>query len=273
MPLTTAQQGLLDTWLPGHTVLDDHSWGLVSTTVLRVRHRGRDLTVKASSPDDHHLAREVAAHRELTAPLLPDRAPTLVRADLEARLLVATWLPGHLVQGTAAEQDPESYRQAGLLLSRLHGQSSRRDDDWLEQQQARTRRWLARPHRIPRARVGRVERRLTRWPVGPVTLTPTHGDYHPRNWVVDHGTVSVIDFGRAQWRPAATDLARMEPRQWREDPRLEAAFLDGYGADPRPAWWRDLLLAEAVGTAVWAYQVGDEAFEQEGLRQLAELTA
>lgn len=273
MPLTTTQQALLDTWLPGHTVLGDHSWGLVSTTVLQVRHLGRDLTVKASSPDDHHLGREVVAHRELTAPLLPDRAPTLVRADLDAHLLVATWLPGRLVQGTPAEHDPASYHQAGELLGRLHGQSSRTDEDWLEQQRVRTARWLARPHRIPRAHVDRVERRLASWPVGPVTLTPTHGDFHPRNWVVEDGTVSVIDFGRAQWRPPATDLARMEPRQWRADPRLEAAFLEGYGADPRPGWWPDLLLAEAVGTAVWAHQVGDEAFEQEGLQQLAELTA
>ncbi|MGW6199374.1 phosphotransferase family protein [Kribbella sp. NPDC055110] len=31
----------------------------------------------------------------------------------------------------------------------------------------------------------------------PATLVPTHGDWQPRNWLVDNGTVRVIDFGRA----------------------------------------------------------------------------
>lgn len=31
-----------------------------------------------------------------------------------------------------------------------------------------------------------------------------------------------------------------------------------------------MLLREAVSTAAWAYQVGDEAFEKQGHRMLAE---
>ena len=58
----------------------------------------------------------------------------------------------------------------------------------------------------------------------------------------------------------------------REAPTLEAAFLDGYGGDPRePDAWRRLRVAEAVGTAVWAYGVGDEAFEQQGHRMIADV--
>jgi hypothetical protein len=58
-------------------------------------------------------------------------------------------------------------------------------------------------------------------------------------------------------------------RQFARNPALETAFLDGYGSDPRtPDLWRILLLREAIGTAVWAYQVGDERFEQEGHRMI-----
>jgi Ser/Thr protein kinase RdoA (MazF antagonist) len=59
---------------------------------------------------------------------------------------------------------------------------------------------------------------------------PTHGDWHPRNWIVDDaGVVRAIDLGRADLRPAATDLLRLSSRELRGDPTLEAAFLDGYG--------------------------------------------
>jgi hypothetical protein len=49
------------------------------------------------------------------------------------------------------------------------------------------------------------------------------------------------------------------------------AFLDGYGPDPRDAgaWHRDRVRA-AIGTAVWAHRVGDEPFEAQGHRMIAE---
>jgi len=46
--------------------------------------------------------------------------------------------------------------------------------------------------------------------------------------------------------------------------------VDGYGNDPRePAAWRSTLLREAIGTAVWAYLVGDRAFDEQGHRMIA----
>lgn len=279
--LSPDQLDRLHAWLPGAELLGEHSWGLVDTVVLRVReqdrqghqgHQGRELTVKAFGPGNHHLDRELNAHRHFLAPLRADeRAPTLVHADTDARLLVTTWLPGELVQGHPAEADPDTYRQAGALLARLHHQPAlqRRSTTWLAGQRDRALRWLAQPHRIPQHQVAAV--RAWDWPTGTVTLAPTHGDYQPRNWVVDDGRVAVIDLGRADLRPPATDLARMQARQWRGRPDLEQAFLDGYGADPRPPWWVSTLLAEAVGAAAWAHQVGDEAFEAEGLRSLTEL--
>ena len=97
----------------------------------------------------------------------------------------------------------------------------------------------------------------------------------PSNWLVDEeGTIRVIDLGRADWRPRVTDLARLARQEWECRPDLEAAFLDGYGGDPRdPARWRATLLREAVGTAVWAYMVGDRAFEEQGHRMIAQCLA
>lgn len=107
---------------------------------------------------------------------------------------------------------------------------------------------------------------------GQVDLVPTHGDLSPRNWVVHDGVISFIDLGRADLRPRATDLFRLQDRSWRGRPDLEPAFFTGYGADPRDVWWwPSLVLAEHIGTAVWAHQVGDEAFEAKGLRGLREV--
>lgn len=270
MPLSVRQRDLVAAWLPGAQTLADHSWGLIDTTVIRVRHRGRDLTIKAGGPGNHHIAREITAHEEFTAPLLPGRAPALLHRDRDASVLVTTWLPGDLVQGREAEWDPQTYHQAGDLLARWHTQARRRDSGWLASQRDRAARWLEGPHRIPSEQVVRARERLSSVHVEPVLVVPTHGDLSPRNWVVDQGRISFIDFGRAAWRPAATDLARLSTGHWRGRPDLEAAFLEGYGPDPREHWWPDTLLAEAIGVAAWAHQVGDQPFEAHGLRMVAE---
>ncbi len=84
----------------------------------------------------------------------------------------------------------------------------------------------------------------------------------------------MIDLGRADLRPAATDLARLAGRQFRDSPALEAAFLEGYGRDPRdPEPWLRTRVREAVGTAVWAHLVGDEPFEQHGHAMIAAVLA
>ena len=115
---------------------------------------------------------------------------------------------------------------------------------------------------------------VSAWPTPPSPLVPTHGDWQPRNWLVHEDAVRVIDFGRADLRPAHTDLGRLAAQQFRSDRSLERAFLDGYGADPRePAAWLRLRIRDAVGTAAWAYKVGDEAFERQGHRMIAEVFA
>ncbi|MBT0995141.1 aminoglycoside phosphotransferase family protein [Cellulomonas sp. DKR-3] len=265
----------MDEWAPGLVVVKDHSWGLVGTTVLEVEHDGRRLLVKAGDGADHHLAREIDAHERWLDPwVATGGAPALLRADRAAKLLVRQWLPGRLVLGSPAADDERTYRQAGTLLAALHAQASVVDDEHEARENARTLRWLGARHRIADATVDHVRALVATWPDAPATLVPTHGDWQPRNWLVDSGVVRVIDFGRAAWRPAMTDLARLAGQEFARDPRLEAAFLEGYGRDPRePAAWHRVRLREAVATAAWAHQVGDEAFEAQGLRLLDQALA
>lgn len=120
----------------------------------------------------------------------------------------------------------------------------------------------------------RVRAEVSSWPGGGARVVPTHGDWQPRNWLIDEGVVRVIDFGRADLRPPTEDFVRLARQDFARDPDLEAAFIDGYGSDPRePDAWRRALVGEAVGTAVWAHGVGDEEFEQFGHQLLTGLFA
>ena len=135
---------------------------------------------------------------------------------------------------------------------------------------AKSCRWLESPHRIPAEHVREIEAVLGEYEPRPVVAVPTHGDWHPRNWLVETplGRVRVIDFGRFQWRPAQTDLVRCWSQEWRDRPDLEAAHMAGYGTDPRDVTWRIECLRQAIGTAAWARQMGDEPFEHQGLEMI-----
>lgn len=270
--LSDEQTSVLHQWAPDLQVLADWSWGLTDTVVLHARTGALEVVVKAAGPGNHHIGREVAAHRRWVAALAGlGRAPRLLWCDESANLLVTEHLDGELVLGTEAEGDPSTYAQAGELLGVLHAQASRVDDDHERQQNARTLRWLDGPHRIDPATEAELRARVAGFPCPPTVLVPTHGDWQPRNWLRYGDEVRVIDFGRADWRPAHTDFARLAAQQFRGRPDLEEAFVDGYGQDPRePGAWHRSLLREAVGTACWAHQVGDVAFEAQGHEMVAD---
>ncbi len=258
-------------WLPEAELVADLSWALMGTTVLHLRTPDGDRIVKAGSAKNHHIGRERNAHLQFTDPWVAQgRAARMLRSDIETNMLLLDYLPGELVQGHPAEGDPDTYRQAGRMLAELHGQTSRRDDEYEACMTQKALALLDSPHRIAPETVAPLRELLLAADPEPVTLVPTHGDWHPRNWLIDHGIVRAIDFGRFDWRPALTDLARLAVRQFAVNPALEITFFDGYGADPRtPELWRILLIREAIGTAIWAYQIGDERFEQEGHRMIA----
>jgi Phosphotransferase enzyme family len=270
--LSAQQRALVDEWLPGASVERNHSWGLVETTVLEMVYAGRRLIVKAGGDNDHHIERELHAHLHWLGPWSGrGRAPMLEHGNAQAKLLVTTYLPGELVLGSEHADAAATYRQAGELLAVFHDQTTVTDDDYERRENEKSLEWLRGPHRIASATVERLRAGIAAWPTPNATLVPTHGDWQPRNWLVHHGVVSVIDFGRAAMRPALTDFARLAAQDFRRDPNLETAFLDGYGSDPREmdAWDRNRV-REAIATAAWAYRVGDEAYEAQGHRMITE---
>jgi hypothetical protein len=273
LQLTPDQLRLLEAWYPHCELIADHSWGLVGTRVLEIRDGDDHVIVKAVDDADYHLPREIRAHREWLAPWTSiGRAPELLHANEGAGIIATRYLPGQLVQGSAAEDLADTYRQAGELLAMLHGQCATEDHQFARAERDETLRTLEKPHRLDQATTRTVRKLVEEWPVSPVVLVPTHGDWHPRNWLVHEGVVLAIDFGRAALRPAASDFGRLSSRQFRRNPHFEEAFLEGYGTDPRtPDAWTRELLREAIGVVTWAYAVGDEEFELEGRRNIAEL--
>lgn len=276
--------------MPRAELVRDLSWNLVDTVVLHVREADiggadggdasgdvviRDAIGKAAGPANHHIGRELDAHRGFTDVWISTgHAARLRAADRDAHILLLDYLPGELAEGGAANLDLRVHRQAGELLRRFHAQASRPGDGGNTAAVARARKWLDGLHRIAPAEVQRLRALLSRRLASEPPLVPTHGDWQPRNWLVEGDELRVIDLGRFAFRPAATDFTRLSAQQWREAPACEAAFFDGYGADPRePSHWLLTRACEAIGTAAWAYQVGDEPFERQGHRMIADVLA
>ena len=272
--LTDAQRRQVDLWLGDWTLLGDHTWPLQDTTVLHVRSEGREYIVKATERS-HHLARELVAHREHLAGVA-DVVPRLVHASDELQVLVATYLPGRLVAGDAAEFEHDTYRQAGRILARFLepiGTSADYVPALVDKSLAQVvdAAALADPAHLTAARA-----ELERMPRLPVPLHFTHGDYQPRNWLVHEGIIRLIDFGRAAPRHWTSELVRMQHQQFLVDPALEVAFFEGLGrelTDEDRAVLRLENLSQTLGTIVWAHGIGDTDYEQEGRVMLARLLA
>lgn len=256
-------------------VVKDLSWQLVDTKVLHVRAGGRDFVVKGAPSTNHHIGREITAHETYTDPLVRlARTGQLIAADRGANILISAYQPGELVEGTPHEFSPDVHAQAGFALRAFHDQHSRLDTEYESHATDKTNAWLDREHRIAPDIESQARRILSAYRPASIVVVPTHGDYQPRNWLIDGERVRVIDFGRFGLRPPATDLCRLATQQWREAPTLEDAFLSGYGTDPRDnRVWPIDLLREAIGTAVWAFLVGDDEFEAQGHRMLEEAIA
>lgn len=270
--LSARQRTLIDLWFPQATFARDHSWCQVETTVLELTYAGSRFIVKAGGGSDQHIEREIHAHLHWLDPWTSRRrAPALEHHDARAKLLVTRFQAGELVLGSNYQDDPVCFRQAGELLALLHAQPAVIDNDYETAANRKSLAWLSGPHRIASDVVERLCAEIDSWPTPAATLVPTHGDWQPRNWLVHDGFVSVIDFGRAAMRPAMTDFGRLAAQDFGRDPTLEAAFLHGYGTDPREAdaWHRDRVRS-AIGTAAWAYGVGDETFEAQGHRMIVD---
>lgn len=270
--LSDRQAELVSCWFPDARLLRDLSWDLVDTVVLDVDTGSGRVVVKAAGPDNRHIGREITAYQGFTGVLeRAGRAAQLLHHDRDANILAIGYLDGSLVVGHEAEFAPDTYLQAGRLCRAFHGQVERVDPDADAAAVTKSIAWLDKPHRIAPDAEARLRTILLNYRPQPMTVVPTHGDWQPRNWLIGAGVVKVIDFGRFAWRPAVSDFNRLAVQQWQQDPRLEEAFFAGYGRDPRtPDLWRMTAIHEAIATAVWAYQVGDEPFEGQGHRMIAE---
>lgn len=278
--LTPIQAGFVHEHLGATELVRDMGWHQVDTQVLHVRAAGdRDVVVKAASAPQgrHHLVRELRAHLGgAVAPLVAlQRAGKMVAGDADTGVLVLEYQPGTLVEGTEAERDPRVHEEAGRLLRVVHAHPAP-DGEWAALANSRALRWLdTTPHRLKNAHAA-AARRILQAEGGagagpPVEIVHTHGDWQPRNWQLEAGRLHIIDWGRYERRPAYTDLVRCAAQQWREDPALADAFVRGYGSDPRlDVGWKIECLRQAVGTACWARQVGDEAFEAQGFEMVRE---
>lgn len=244
----------------------DHAWGLVDNVVLEVEADEQRYIVKADGASTNHIGRELDAHEQWLSPWVDDgRAPRLIAGDRDVQILVTEYLPGELVLDSPAQRRPDTFRQAGRLLARLHAQGGRRDSTYEARENTKILANLDKPHRIEPVLEAELRRIVSSWPSGPVQVVPTHGDWQPRNWLIHDDEVRVIDFGRAALRPVLTDWVRLEAKDFRQDSAIERAFVDGYGSDPRePDVWLRERLREAINTAVWAHLVGDEEFEAQG---------
>lgn len=266
---------MIEAWAPDAEVVADMSWKLVETTVLRARFGERDVVVKAGGASDRHIEREIRAHREWTGPWLQrGRAARMLHADVDAKILVTEYLPGELVRGTAAAAEMDTYVQAGELLRAFHSRTAIEDRDYESRMNAKALAWLDGPHRIAPEAAERLVALVGSWVPSTVTCVPTHGDWQGRNWLVDNGVLRVIDLGRAGLRPAAEDFERLAVQEFVRYPGSEEAFLSGYGMDPREsgAWFRQRVRS-AIGTACWAHRIGDEGFEVQGHRMIADVLA
>jgi Ser/Thr protein kinase RdoA (MazF antagonist) len=273
--VTDEQHLLLKSWLGPFLVVKDYSWPLQDTSVLHVSTAdGGNFIIKAST-SSHHIRREIAA-LQLGLPGLRGRASTLRHASAEAGVLVTEYLPGSSVEGSPAEHDPATYRQAGALLATLHRPAGT-SADYARKLAYQTQLLIRSAHGLlGEDTLIRVTKELGRLDPGPAQLVTTHGDYQPRNWLDDQGQIKVIDFGRADARPWMHDLVRLTHQQFVGQPALEEAFYSGLGRRLQRSeadMWQLENLNQALGTVVWAHKIGDAAFEQSGVQRVERILA
>ncbi|MGZ0711250.1 phosphotransferase (plasmid) [Coraliomargarita sp. W4R53] len=273
--LLPRQRKLIEQWEPTAEIVADLSWRIGGTTVLLARAEDRDFVVKAGERGDLNVGREIDARERWTQVWVDlGVAARTIESDRDANILLFEYLSGDLVAGTEAAFTPDVHRRAGELLRIFHDQQSVDPGDADDEATRRTSAWIESAHRIDPDTVQQLRYALGVLPSVTAPLVPTHGDFQPRNWLLDDGEVRFMDFGRFGYRAAATDFARMAAQEWQQNPECEVAFVEGYGFDPRDEReWLTIRLREAVGTAVWAYQAGDPVFEQQGLRMIDEVLA
>lgn len=285
--LTDGQYRLLTDWIGAFRIRENHSWPLQDTSVFLCDSESGPLFVKAASGDrmTHHFTREINGYEHI-GDALGDQAPRMMYSDREALILVVSQVKGVLAQGSEWEFHPGVYRQAGDLLARLHSVGEPQSTDSYHQSMVDvTEQMLDRGgHQLLEADlVNQVRELIGDVSISDVSLVPTHGDFQPRNWMVDpkertpdgSPRLRLIDFGRFNFRPWVSDLGRLTHLGFIENPDLKRDIYIGMGKDlqqPMTRAEREIhkldLLVNAVTTVVWAWEMGDDHFHRAGRTML-----
>lgn len=295
MPETINPHGLLNDdqfrvltdWIGAFRIRRDFSWPLQDTAVFLCDSESGPVFVKAASGDrmTHHFTREINGYEHL-GDALGDQAPHMLHADRDSNLIVVNQLKGVLAEGSEWEFHPGVYRQAGELMARMHAHGEGRSTDSYQQSMIDvTERMLDRGgHQLLAAdQVAQIRSLLHEISLPSIPLVPTHGDFQPRNWLVDPKELTsdgsprlrLIDFGRFNFRPWVSELGRLMHLGFVENPDLERQVYLGMGKDPNQPL-TDLerstrkldLLTNAVTTVVWAWEMGDDNFHRAGYTML-----
>lgn len=220
----------------------------------------------------HHYASEVRALNDWVPRLDPGSwwsAPEVVASSDDLGAVIITELPGQIIDDSTPERDELSaaYRHAGRLARSLH------DSDVDLSNEPRNQLYgpngieryleMSREH-LDAGTCEWVKEVLTRPDVWEgLKVVPMHGDYSPRNWIIEPGdpTFKVIDLERSRPGYWLEDIQRMTHDNWLEVPQLSDAFFAGYGRTPSDAEWRQadqITLITCVGGVGWAISHDDE---------------
>jgi Ser/Thr protein kinase RdoA (MazF antagonist) len=257
-------------------VVADRSWAdLGLSIVLEVMTAdGTSLIVKSHN-DVFRNQLEAAAYRNWVASIA-DRAPALVGEDEGSQVLVLTKLDGRAPSG---ELPPSVYADAGAVLRQFHGSGEELvDPGWAAQRLSNLDSWIERmpPGLVDPEDVKWVREQAARLlDLPPPPLVPCHGDFQPRNWLVDRdGRVLVFDFEKARHDWWIHDIQRMWWKEWAGRPDLRDHFLAGYGRqldETEVAGFRANSARGHLIQIIWATQHRDLTFADEGRTYLARM--
>lgn len=268
----------VDAFLGPCELIRDLSWSLELATVLELRLQNGEAVIAKSHADHDLFLAEVDAYRRWV-PAIADRAPRLLGVNEEHQVLVLSRLQGRSPAGLSPEETLIAHQDAGYVLRRLHAaEPPRPEPEWASHREKNLRRWLA------EAPKGLLDAADVAWALEQVaglrklptpTVVPCHGDWQPRNWLVDdHLRVFAFDFERARLSWWIHDLQRLIWQEWASMPPLMAAFLDGYGRDLTEYELEGLWCNTAAGhlvQIVWATTNGDLGYADEGRNHLREM--
>jgi Ser/Thr protein kinase RdoA (MazF antagonist) len=248
-------------------VVADLSWPYEGSEVYRIRDEDGTEHILKRLINDTFYARETAGYAWASA-LGPESAPRLEAADPHLRVVVTTFLPGVLLK--EAYLDParsaKAYRQIGEVLRRLHDSAAPvGDSDVIDRLVAQTDTHLERVGaELDAAQHDRIYRAAQQLATAAASMpaVPTHGDFWPRNLLIDmdSGKVAVIDFERAALAPAVRDLVRLETGVFARSLAARDAFFAGYGRDLAPVETRALrawAVLDALSALAWALAYND----------------